>query len=606
MKKFILLFLCLFLFSINLYAEEESASKNWTFRSITRNLDQDPKPRVSLFYNVQDSDLVGFCMEPDIVFNSTYNYVKQDIDSKRLYDIARAFSELEYSDDLLIAAQMMVWKETTDIDFTYHGNDADYYGRQLIENKINENNELYQKILDVYVDGYSNQSNTIDNLDLAGFELDSLVGIDDIQINETSITYSFDDVLPVQKQIILKQTGSYTDKEYVIHSEEGQDLFVYNKDSSNYQTMNIYINTLDDDLSISYKKLDRNNNPIEGAEFTIYEINGTDSEIYFLNTNTQVDLLSSILTDADNYDINSLSIKVSERYSSYLNDSYIYTDEIGYFPFEIYNNEQLIKSGRVYVSNDANQTNGSFNKVSVDIIKTDISKNTEINTVNGLKPNKKYYLCESEPMKGYRYSGNACVLIDTSDNSYLNINTFINDNRTYNLHLTKDNPDHTINLNGARFKMSFSDDNNTYEYEFVTGALNIKREGNKEYLIYKKENTNDIKVDRYESDTYINSNVTPGKYYYYQSDNDEIDENLLNDRYIKVIEGGYEINDLPYNSMLRLEELEAPKGYYIEEAVFYLNADIPYSEITFKNDRVNSFEILPARKMRIPKTCIGS
>ena len=97
-----------------------------------------------------------------------------------------------------------------------------------------------------------------------------------------------------------------------------------------------------------------------------------------------------------------------------------------------------------------------------------------------------------------------------------------------------------------------------------------------------------------------------GKYYYYQSDNDAIDENLLNDRYIKVIEGGYEINDLPYNSMLRLEELEAPKGYYIEEAVFYLNADIPYSEITFKNDRVNSFEILPARKMRIPKTCIGS
>ncbi|MBR5341827.1 MAG: hypothetical protein IK151_07905, partial [Erysipelotrichaceae bacterium] len=357
-------------------------------------------------------------------------------------------------------------------------------------------------------------------------------------------------------------------------------------------------------VSINYSKKDTDGNPINGTRFTVYELDSqnNDFDLYFIHQNKSIDLLNVLEDKISSYDRNNLSISLSERFNRYLDETVINAKEKGYFPFKLYNGNDLIDEGIMYVSDGIDDTNGSYCLRKVRKIGDYYSSNSQVNTISNLESAKNYYLCESEPQKGYVYTDNPCKLINTSDEN--KVYDFVNEKRDYNLRLIKENPDHTIVLNGAKFRLTYSDDGNEKEMIFVTGALNLRNKHNRKYVLYRHENNENINVEETNGEYFIKKNMIPGKYYYCFSDDTEIDKSLLN-KTVNVIDGGYEIEDLPYSSTLTIEELEAPKGYYIEEPTYELDPDISYSEIVFKNYRVNSFEIVPNNKRKIPKTCIG-
>lgn len=134
--------------------------------------------------------------------------------------------------------------------------------------------------------------------------------------------------------------------------------------------------------------------------------------------------------------------------------------------------------------------------------------------------------------------------------------------------------------------------------------MNIDRENNNRYLIFRHENEDDVKIIEFNGDYYSTNDVINGKYYYYQSNSNDINYSLLNNNYTYVLKGGFCIENMPYSSSITIEELVAPIGFMITEPIYHITPNISYSEITFRNFRVNEFDILPKKKFIVPKTCI--
>ena len=232
------------------------------------------------------------------------------------------------------------------------------------------------------------------------------------------------------------------------------------------------------------------------------------------------------------------------------------------------------------------------------------TKGNEIETIENLVDGKQYILCESKPRNGYVFVNDPCMFID-QEKAEGEVLEFQNRIRRYDLRLYKENPEHSILLNGAKFSLSYEEDGKTKERIFVTGALNIRQKNDKKYVLYRHEKDGNIYVGEFTDGYFIKEDAIPGKYYYCLSDDTTVNDSSLLNRETEVILGAFEIDDLPYDSSLHLTELKAPKGYYIEEAEFTIDPDLDYSLITFKNYRVNEFEIVQGRKRKIPKTCIG-
>ena len=145
-------------------------------------------------------------------------------------------------------------------------------------------------------------------------------------------------------------------------------------------------------------------------------------------------------------------------------------------------------------------------------------------------------------------------------------------------------------------------------YEFVTGALNIPQDKPADHVLYRHENDENIYVGEFKNGSFIKRDARPGTYYYKITDDLNINDSSLLNKTCEVSEGSYQIKDIPYDETVRVEELEAPKGYFIDEAVYSIDADLDYSSLVFRNYRVNRFDIYGNKKQKhiIPKTCIGN
>ena len=540
----------------------------------------------------------AFCLQPYVNYKPTANeYYKIANSDSMLYDLYSAYEQLGKSDEAFITVQLMIWEELFDELFTFDGKDAsDFLEQEVLE--ILDQEKPEPDVINQEV--YPGQQKTVTVEGLNKYDIDSDVEI--IQTDEENIAFVVNEYSSDTLNINLEPKNSVPEGGYTYVSENSQDIYSFEGNFERLNSKVIKIKVLEDDLSITYSKSDLNDNPIKGAKFTLYRIDPeADDMLYFLKKGSEIDLYEKLLDDVTGYDRNNLSITVSERYSGYIDGGIIKTEEFGYFPFAIKYSDVPVKEGRIYVTDELDD---DFTAVQAEKIKTVESGIEAVNTVNGLKHDSRYYFCESEPKKGYTYVDYPCRIIDTSSDQNLEQMHFYNDSRTYTLRLIKNNPDRTIALNGALLRLSYMDGDTEKQFIFKTGALNIFKEDDHKYLIYTYEDSNDYKVKKFQGDQYIEEGVAYGRYYYYLSDDDNIDPSKIN-KVTTVEQGSFQIEDLPYSSGLILEELEAPKGYFIDEASFEVNADIAYSDITFTNSRVNSFDIIPGNQRKIPKTCIG-
>ena len=601
---FILSILAIIIFCKPIYADEQTSNvHNWTFIKLTKASDQDESVKVSKFYYVNDESQLGFCIEPNIKFNpSVQDYQRVLYDDEDIYKIVKAYKQLNKSDnEYYIAAQLLIWKQVSDIDYTFNGNDYSEYKQEILD-IMNPSMPLLKAMANTNNgESYVGEENVIDG-DYTEYDIDTQ-GVNILSNDKNGIKYVIEEELPEIKILNLTPKDTDDNHSYVLQSEDSQDIYFFEGDYNDRKPLKLSLKTLRSPyVSIYYSKKDMNNNNISGAEFTIYEINPNDPdyELVFIQKGVETNIYEALLNNYSSY--SNLSIKISERYERYLTEQIIKPLEVGYFPYEIYEDKALIKSGIVYVSDDISQTNNDFNRFAVRRILSAFSEDLDVNSINNLERNKAYYLCESEPKKGHTYVHNACKLVNTDDYSG-EVLEFFNDSRTYSLRLMKQS-DQDILLDGAKFKITYDNFGQDRSVILTTGYLSIERQNNYKYLVYKHENDQEATIVEFNSDYFTKSGIKPGKYYYYQTNDEIINNSLLNDEYQIVVSGGLEIEDLPYSSSLTIEEIEAPKGFIITEPSYHISPDISYSQITFKNYRVNFMDIVPAKKFRIPKTCI--
>lgn len=602
-SRLIILSILTILFLNNrIYAEEDVNIHDWSFIKLTKASDQDENVVVSKFYYVPDRKQVAFCIEPNVKFDpSKEGYTKSLYDNENVYKIVKAYKKLNKSDkEYYIAAQLLIWKEVSDVDYTFNGLDYGEYKQEIID-AMNPNKPLLKSLNNTIPETYYGEEGLF-NGDYSKYEA-SGEGIEILSNDENGIKYLVDEKEPEIKTINLVPKDSDEKHSYVMESEDSQDLYYFEGEYSDLKPMALSLRTLfkPETITINYSKKDENGNNISGAEFTVYELNSDEpnSEISFIQTNTNVNIYEALLDNYLNY--SNLSIEISERYEKYLDKNIFNSNELGYFPYKIYSNEQLIKDGKCYVTDDIQQSNGAYSRIAAKAILSHFSEDLDVNSINNLDSSKSYYLCESEPKKGYTYTQKACNLIDSNNYTGETIE-YINKTRTYSLRLMKQS-DQNILLNGAKFKITYDNFGEDKNVILTTGCLSINRENNNKYLIYKHENSNNPIVIEFAGEEYVKSGLESGRYYYYQSDSSIVNNSLLNNDYQIVVNGGLEIEDLPYSSSLTIEELQAPKGFVITEPIYHISPDIAYSQITFKNYRVNFMDIIP-KKFIIPKTCI--
>lgn len=600
LKTFIVfIFLSLFNFKVN---AQSIILSDYKYKMVTTYSDQDPLVYVSRFTNTNDDSLTAFCLQPHVAYSSNKEYEKQLNDNEYIFNLVKAydthFKQIEEKNEYYIATQILIWKEVSGIDYTFKEKDYQEYKDEILE----------------YIKTFTNIPNmvTIDTLDCHLLEeyiiekdfSDYDIYCDGIEILEKSndlLKFKVIDLEPINKEIKLVNKYNPLDYSYTYISEVSQDLYVFEGDYDIKDTLRIEINTLDKKyININYSKIDTNNNPIKDAQFKLYEINSEDSdeELIFIHTNTDINIYELLSIDTSSYEY--LDIKVSERYLKYVDNNIINTNELGYFECFIYDGYNLIKQAKVYVSDDILQTNNYYRVIDVKEVYSGFSFDVSVNVINNVLKGKDYYLCESEPNKGYEYLHKPCKFISSDyDNEVIE---FVNNKRNFTLRLMKHNRD-DIYLNNAKFIISYLYDDNEYSNTYATGALNIQRYDDNKYLIYKHIDDEECKIIEFKDDYYCLENAKIGDYLYYQSNSDVIDDSkLINNT--KVIKGGFIIDDLPYSSTFNVEEIVAPSGYMITEASYQINADLNYSELTYTNYRVNEFNILPKKVHKIPKTCI--
>jgi len=594
------IFITLILSSRNVFAEDNTVNiKEWNFKKLLNICsNEDEHVTVSKFFKVANNSKYGFCMEANEAFLPKGSiYTLEDIDNDRIFNIVKAYDQIGLNDDnYYIAAQILIWEQTNGVTYTFSNNDYSKYIENL-EKKIKENTTTVCKEQDY--DVKYGEEYTI-NIDLSKYSYET-TGVQITEINDTNFkvlvsnpTYTND-----EPKIVLTPIKKETDQDYVIVSEGSQNIYHFDGEYSDKLMLNLFA-TMPDTIDIEYRKYDEFFNPIQGAEFTLYEIDDTENDyITFIQINENIDIYEALINKTY---VEGLSIKLSERYARYLDEYIFNSNEIGSFEYEVFENDTCIRHGVSYIVDDIYLSNGTYNNINVKLYKQNYSTDNEISTIDDVKTNTMYYLCESEPAKGYTYKNNPCALVDTyvmQEEPY----NFENIQRTYTLRLMKQSPQKIL-LDGAVFNISYYEDEKLNSFDYTTGMLTFIRKNNYKYLIYRKDGDVNANVVEFK-DNFISINtMKEGKYYYYQSNSNEVDESKLTNKYVELVKGGFNIYDLPYSSTLRIEEIKAPNGFIITDPVQYVNPDIRYSEITFKNYRVNYSDIIPGKRMRIPKTCI--
>ena len=586
-KKLKILFavlLCLTFIPVR--AEEQEDMSKFSFKILLQHADQLDELKVVRFYN-SETDRFAFCMEALVDYSPKDNvYVKNSFFEKRIFDIYRAFTML--GEDYYIAAQLMIWEVQSGIRYSFDGKDAADYGEQEIEDLIKSFEEIPED-RNLSFDLAKDQVHTL-----------TIEGLEDYEVAESDIEIigMKGDLLSIRmsdkdEQIVLKPKYDMKNDSFLYHSETSQDLYSFEGEYIEKGNIILTLHPIDENYSYQFMKTDGSGTPIEGAMFSLYRLDEAGEEdILMIRKGTPVDLCDVYdeLTGEEN-------ILTSERYQKYFDDTKFDSDELGVFRYET-EDERISGIGMVC---DELPFAENIRRSQASLITEHVTDGSSVQSIDGLESGGTYLLVEIKPARGYGFSNDPCVFIDNfSKDKQAH---FVNSIRDFDLKLYKENSEHTILLDDARFELSYTDEGEERRCEFVTGALNILQDEEGGYVYYRHENEENISIGTFKNGSFVLRNARPGRYFYSISE-DENSRSLNRTTYVS--QGSIFIQGIPYDSKIDVKELEAPKGYFIEEAEYQIAADLDYDEITYKNYRVNEFIILANKKHKIPKTCIGN
>ncbi|MBQ4020667.1 MAG: hypothetical protein II606_08270, partial [Erysipelotrichaceae bacterium] len=305
-------------------AQEAEDMSKWSFKILLQHCDQNDAIKIVKFKN-KESDRYGFCLEAEVDYNPKDNlYYKETFDDERVFDIVRAFEIL--GEDYYTAAQLMIWESRSGIRYSFEGKEASDFGEAELLKIMEGFNDGDPLIEDKDIKAKENEEILIDLGDFNKEDLKEST-MENLQFEENKL------ILRPSKEgtIIFEKGKGLKDGAYVYHSDTSQDLYSYEGDYAIRQLMNLHVSLIDDSYSFEFRKVDEDFQPIDGAGFTLYELNENGKQdLVLIKAGLNVDF-HSIYPDVDD----DSPFEISERYDRYLDGSEIEKGEIGFFPYRI-------------------------------------------------------------------------------------------------------------------------------------------------------------------------------------------------------------------------------------------------------------------------------
>lgn len=212
----------------NISAEEIGcrANHDWRYISLNKKLDNS-KLIMAKFLSSQNE--IGFCLEPEVEFLSCSEYDFSSYSSDQLLKIAQiidAYNHLGASDDLYIAAQLMIW-ETLGKPQTLNGDNGYNYRRNEIESFIANNPKSKVPNLPNSFEIDLDKEYQLDDLNkvISSNYIIKGDGFSDLKIKDNQIIFKATDLYPVIKTIKLEPKVN-------INSYLTQNSLLYSSDTS--------------------------------------------------------------------------------------------------------------------------------------------------------------------------------------------------------------------------------------------------------------------------------------------------------------------------------------------------------------------------------------
>lgn len=398
----------------------------------------------------------------------------------------------------------------------------------VYEVMINENelskiiikNDLMDSYIDIIKMDYEDHSILLND---TYFTIEDITddGTSDLKYNRVLINDLFDLDYSIEDETIVKIENAY-----FVPLKEGETIITQNGNSYNFQ-----VTKENDELVISYYNL---NNKIL--------FKGKTGSNYL----RLVDELNH------NSPLKNQSIKIFSDLALTELVKEVTSDEYGSI---ILDNLGLIEETYYYL--DTNNKVKSFDY-----------KNMKPGTitVDRLKVNRTYKVCEVMAKDGYEITPEACKVIElTGINQFrMNSNEVLNYNMKRRIDVSIYKRDFTSNqlLDLAGFEISEIDNDEAKLLgTFYTGMLQINDSNDSKYAIWQNDDQSDIFYEITDENNQILLPLDEGIYYYQKVNehNEALDEVQMT----KVIKGGIYLNDEIYGKTLKVCEVKAPSGYYL-------------------------------------------
>ena len=300
MKK-ILLFICILMLNLSFTMAEEKdlryqESNLWSLEYLNRYVDESFSNIAKVHY--KENGEVAFCIDPEVMMKPNSDYYVSSSSSlpTNIAKIIKAYKDSDRSDDLYIAAQLLIWNELG-IYKTVESKNAYDFGASTLIDKMNQMSKCHRPSISITETPHINETVYLqdeNNILSKGYYIESFSnGLEDVMLNGNELIFKISNIYPVNKEIVLKPGNNLNNilsEDFTVYLATGSQSLVSYKGNINDSFEGLKINFKHKTGNLIIRKLD---------EF--YELTNDETTFRIYMIDDQGNIIDEIVKEDGSY-----------------------------------------------------------------------------------------------------------------------------------------------------------------------------------------------------------------------------------------------------------------------------------------------------------------